>query len=141
MNATKFIGVLAIAALAAVAACKKVRPILPKTPVPPGTFQIRFTKKIRGPMDLVIDGVRIPVEQKTKKARTLTVSGLSEGKHQYHISCRREAVGPDVGEIEIVPSKGIFQVHFSQRLKTTIYTSDDTPPAAEGIPGVKAVLE
>jgi len=142
MKGIIFFGLAIITALAVVIGCKRAAPILPKRPLPPGTFQMQFTSKITGPVELVIDGVRIPVEQKKKKARRLTISGLSQGKRHYYISSHIDMIGPDMGEVEIGPETGVFQVHFTQRLKTATY--DDARANAhkpEDIPGVKAVLE
>jgi len=130
------------AALALMVGCKRATPILPKSPLPPGTFQMHFTSKVRGPVELVINGVRIPVEQKKKKAKLLTIGGLSQGKHSYFISSLVDVIGPDMGEVEIGPDIGVFQVHFAQRLKTVLYgdaqASAHTP---EKISGITAVLE
>jgi hypothetical protein len=142
MRGSKIFGTLLLAALAAIIGCTQVRPILPRKPLPPGTFQIYFIRKIIGPVDLTINGVRIPVEQKKKKVRWLTVSGLPEGKHNYFIASHMEALGPDYGDFEIGPGEGVFQTHFARKLKAIFYnTGGSASPAAEGIPGVTAVLD
>jgi hypothetical protein len=132
----------AMTALMALAACG-ARPILPRRPPPQGTFQARFTKGVRGPLELTIDGARVPVEQKGRSGRTLTVSGLSEGTHRYFFYCPAEVIGPDKGEFEIGPGAGVFQVHFSQKLRVAFR---DAPPARGQAPaaapgGVSAALE
>jgi hypothetical protein len=130
------------AAMVAMLGCKEVKPVVPKRPLPPGTLQMHFTRKVLGPLDITIDGVRIPIEQKKKKGRTLTISGLSEGKHTYFLVAYREIIGPDLAEFEIGPDKGIFQVHFAKRLKLAFANPTlAAAPIAEGIPGVAAVLE
>ena len=135
------LGLLALAALS-LPACRSAKPILPKKPVPTGTLQMHFVNKVRGQVDLTIDGVRVPVRRKTKKAQVLTIAGLSEGTHRYHISGWVEVFGPDLGEVEIGSEGGVFQVHFAQRLRTTIYKGrEEAAPPAEGIAGVTAVLE
>jgi len=91
-------------------------------------------------MELTIDGARVPIEQKSKKARTLTVSGLSQGTHKYFLFCPREVYGPDLGEMEVGPGAGVFQVHFSQRLKVA-YADFPKPPKTEGAGPIRAVLE
>jgi len=142
MKKYKIFGMAAAAALVLTAGCKKARPILPKSPLPPGTFQIQFTSKVSGPLELALNGVRIPVEQKKKKAKRLTISGLSQGVHRYFIASLVDVIGPDVGEVEIGPDAGVFQVHFSQRLKIVAYDLAQTAvPKPDGLPGVKAVLE
>jgi len=134
--------ITAAVALALAVDCKKARPILPKSPLPPGTFQIQFTSKVSGPVELALNGVRIPVEQKKKKAKRLTISGLSLGTHRYFIASQVDVIGPDVGEVEIGPDSGVFQVHFAQRLKVAAYTAAQAAaPRPESVSGVTAVLE
>lgn len=142
MSGTKIFGLMAAAALAVLVGCTStVMPFLPQKPLPPGTLQMQFTRKVTGPIDLTIDGVRIPITQKKKKARVLTVSGLSQGKHNYFIASHADVIGPDFGEFEIGPTEGVFQVHFAQKLKAVLFEGESIAPAAEGIPGVTAVLE
>lgn len=121
--------------------CTGVRPILPRNTLPPGTLQIHFVKKISGPLDITIDGIRIPVKQKKKKAQLLTISGLSQGKHYYFFASHFDVIGPDYGEFEIGPDEGVFQIHFSNRLKAALIGAGSSAPVPEGIPGVVAVLE
>ena len=144
MSGTKYFGVMAGAALAVAVGCTTtaLRPFLPRKPLPPGTLQMQFTRKITGPVDLTIDGTRIPITQKNKKAQVLTVSGLSQGKHSYFIASHADVIGPDFGEFEVGPTEGVFQVHFAQKLKAVLFdTGEATAPSAEGLPGVTAVLE
>ena len=143
MSGTKYFGVMAGAALALAVGCTTaLTPILPQKPLPPGTLQMQFTRKITGPVDLTINGTRIPILQKNKKARKLTVSGLSQGTHNYFIASHTDVIGPDFGAFEIGTTEGIFQVHFAQRLKAVLFdTGEAIAPNAEGIPGVTAVLE
>jgi len=134
----------ALAAAIALAAvgCKGTKPILPKRPLPSGTFQLRFTKKIRGPLELTINGERVPVAQKKKKARTLTVTGLPVGTHRYFIYCPADVMGPDLGDVEMGPNAGVFQVHFSQRMRVAYREpSQETTPKTAGTGGIAAVLE
>jgi hypothetical protein len=142
MRGAKIFGMLAAAVLATMIGCKGVKPILPRKKLPPGTFQMHFIRKIAGPVDLTINGVRIPIEQKKKKVQWLTVSGLSQGKHNYFITSHMEAIGPDYGDFEIGPDEGVFQVHFARKLKAAFYnTGGSVSPAAEGIPGVTAFMD
>jgi len=140
---TKIFGTAVAGILTAMLGCTAtLTPFLPKKPLPPGTLQMQFTRKIAGPVDLTIDGVRVPVTQKNKKAQVLLVRGLSEGKHTYFIASHLDIIGPDFGEFEIGPDKGVFQVHFAQKLKAALYeTGEIIAPKPEGIPGVTAVLE
>jgi hypothetical protein len=138
----KIIGFAAVAMMVAMLGCTEIRPVVPKKPLASGTFQMHFTRKVLGPLDIAIDGVRIPIEQKKKKGQTLTISGLSEGRHTYFLVAYREIIGPDVGEFEVGPNEGIFQVHFAKRLKLAFANPTlAAAPAATGIPGVTAVLE
>ncbi|MCL1894510.1 MAG: hypothetical protein FWG02_09825 [Holophagaceae bacterium] len=141
MKVTKFFGVIALAFFFTLTGCKGVRPILPAKKLPPDTLQMYFVKKISGPVDLTIDGTRIPVVQKQKKVQLLTISGLSLGKHYYFITSHVDAIGPDYGEFEIGSDEGVFQIHFSNRLKAALLETGHSVPVAEGIPGVKAILE
>jgi hypothetical protein len=101
---------------------------------------VRFTSRVRGPLELTINGSRVPVEQRAKRARTLTVSGLAPGTHRYFFYCPDEAIGPDLGEFEMGPDAGVFQVHFSQRLRVAYH--EPAAPAPGGAPGgPAAVLE
>jgi len=145
MKVTKSINAVGLAAMVAVVAmlgCNEPKPVVPKRPLATGTLQMHFTRKVLGPLDITIDGVRIPIEQKKKKGRTLTISGLSEGKHTYFLVAYREIIGPDWAEFEIGSDTGVFQVHFVKRLKLQFANPTlAAAPAAEGIPGVRAVLE
>jgi len=140
---TKIIGVAATGILTVMLGCTAtLMPFIPQKPLPPGTLQMQFTRKIVGPVDLTIDGVRVPVTQKRKRAQVLLVSGLSQGKHTYFIASHLDIIGPDFGEFEIGPDKGVFQVHFAQKLRAVLYETGETlAPKPEGIPGVTAVLE
>jgi hypothetical protein len=144
MRCRLILGTAVLAAAAVAAGCAGARPILPRRPPPPGAFQVRFTSRIRGPLELTIDGARVPVEQRGRRARTLTVSGLSEGTHRYFFYCPAEVIGPDKGEFEVGPGAGVFQVHFSQKLRVA-YRDAPAPggaaPADAAPGGVSAVLE
>ena len=86
-------------------ACKnmKPKPIKPPRPVPAGTLLFRFLRNVKGPMDLSIDGVRVPIAPSSKKKPNyLSIAGLSAGKHRYLIehrarSHRREIVLQFIG--------------------------------------------
>lgn len=128
-------------AMGAVACRLSTKPITPKRPVPPGSVMIYFNRKIRGPVELSIDGVRIPVTQTAKKPRQLVIAGLAPGKHRYFLSSPNDAFGPDQGEVEVSAEKGVFLVAFAQGYKAVLYGSADTLPPAPGLPGVSARLE
>jgi hypothetical protein len=127
--------------IAAGLACGKPKPIKPSKPVPPGTVMFQFTKKVDGPVDLTIDGMRVPVVQTGKKCKRLTVSGLAAGKHHVVLLSALDAFGPDQVDIEVEAGKGTFQVLYSQQFNAVLYGKPEPMPPAEGIPGVVARLE
>ena len=62
-------------------ACGKPQPIVAGRPLPAGTVLFQFTRKIQGPVELTIDGSRIPVaRQGKKKFRRLEVTGLARAR-------------------------------------------------------------
>jgi len=123
-------------------ACGKPQPIVPARPVPAGTALFQFTRKIQGPVELTVDGIRVPVEQTGKKKfRRLQVSGLSLGRHRFILLSPLEAFGPDQFELELGAAKGEFRVLFAQEFKSVLYGKPEPVPAATGIPGVQARLE
>lgn len=137
------IGAVAAGLLAAVLVlgCGKPKAIQPRKPVPQGTVQFQFTTKVEGPVDLTVDGVRVPVTKTAKKGATLTISGLALGRHRIVLLSPLDAFGPDQVEVELKEGKGHFQVLFAQAFKSTLYGKAEATPAAEGIPGVVARLE
>jgi hypothetical protein len=123
-------------------ACGKPQAIKPSRPVPAGTVLFQFTKKVEGPLELTIDGSRVPVAKVSKKkCLHLEVSGLSLGKHRFVLLSPLEAFGPDQIEVELGAGQGEFRVLFSQELKSVLYGNPEPAPAATGIPGVQARLE
>jgi hypothetical protein len=125
--------------------CGKPHPIVAKQPVPSGTALFYFTQKVQGPLDLTIDGIRIPVEKagrkSKKKCRHLEVSGLSQGPHRFVLMSPLEAFGPDQFELELGSGRGEFKVIYAQNMKSVLYGSPEPVPPASGFPGVKAQLE
>jgi hypothetical protein len=119
--------------------CRKV-PLTPKTPIPAGTVVFRFTRDVRGPVELSLDGTRIPVAQLPKGAKSLVVKGLSVGKHRYFLTSQRETFSPDMGELDMGMDQGIYLVTLAQRMESVLYGQPDPLPAAEGLPGVSAAL-
>ncbi|NWJ39702.1 MAG: hypothetical protein HXX12_01875 [Geothrix sp.] len=119
--------------------CSKV-PLTPRTPVPAGSVVFRFTRVVRGPVELSLDGARIPVQQSPKGAISLQVKGLTPGKHRYFLTSQRETFSPDMGELDLPADKGLYQVTLSQKLDSVLYGKPDPLPPAEGLPGVTAVL-
>jgi hypothetical protein len=139
----KYAGQITLVSLVSLVGCQtSVRPILPPRKLQADTFQMYFARKVLGPIDLTINGIRVPVEQKKKRARFLTIKGLSQGKHIYFITSHSDVIGPDYGEFEIGTEEGVFQIHFARRLRSELHsTGDSTAPRPEGIPGVTAVLD
>jgi len=109
--------------------------------VPGGTLTLAFTRKVLGPLELSLDGVRIPVKQSPKGGKTLLVTGISEGRHRYFVESNRDAFGPDQGELEMSASQGVYYVVFAQRFEAVLYGKTAPTPPAEGLPGVSAILK
>jgi hypothetical protein len=124
---------------AAFLGCRKV-PLTPKTPVPAGTVVFRFTRDVRGPLELNLDGARIPVQQPPKGGNTLVVKGLSVGKHRFFLTSQRETFSPDSGELDMPADRGHYLVTLTQKLDAVLYGKPDPLPPAEGLPGVSAAL-
>jgi hypothetical protein len=119
--------------------CTKV-PLTPSKPIPAGTVVFRFTRKVAGPVELSVDGARLPVQQLPKGATSLHVKGLSPGKHRYFLTSQRETFSPDQGELDLTADKGLYQVTLTQLLVSVLYGKPDPLPTAEGLPGVTATL-
>lgn len=123
--------------------CKSAKPapLKPRKPLAAGAVMFQFTRSVRGDIDLSIDDVRIPVTRDKKAAKDLLITGLPAGKHRYFLSGSKEAFGPSQGEFEVSTDKGVFIVTFIQRINSVLYGQANAMPPAEGMPGVKAVLE
>ncbi len=127
-------------ALFSLTACKGI-PLKPAKPLPPGMVMLRFSKAVAGPLDLSVDGTRIPVAQTAKGGKVLRVEGLQAGKHKIFISSPRDAFSPDQTEISLPDDGGYYDVIFAQRFNAVLYGKPPETPAAEGLPGVKASLQ
>lgn len=130
---------LVLLGVASFLGCRKV-PLTPKTPVPAGSVVFRFTRPVRGPVEISIDGARIPVQQTPKAATSLVVSGLATGQHRYFLTSQQEVFSPDQGTFELASDRGLYQVTLTQRLDSVLYGKPDALPPAEGLPGVTAAL-
>lgn len=120
--------------------CRK-NATLPIKPQPTGVLKLRFSRTVRGPVDVAVDGVRIPVTVQGKKNfRELTIAGLTAGKHRYYLSSPRDSFGPDQGEVEMPPNQGLMLFLFAQRFDAVLYGTPEPVPVPEGLPGVTAVL-
>ncbi|MDE3246236.1 MAG: hypothetical protein KGN80_09125 [Acidobacteriota bacterium] len=133
-------------ALLAVLGCnrpKAIHSVAKAAPVqvPGGTLTLAFTRKVQGPLELTLDGVRIPVKQGPKGGKTLLVAGIAEGRHRYFIESNRDAFGPDQGDLEMSATQGVYYVIFAQRFESVLYGKNAPTPPAEGLPGVSAILK
>ena len=118
--------------------CSKAQAFKPSGSLPPGTLLFHFTNKVEGPVELVLDGVPIPVTPNKKQVPNLVISGLSAGTHRYFLASPKDAFGPDHGEITMPTDQGIFLVNFSQHFNAVLYGKTEPAPAPQGIPGVIA---
>jgi len=132
-----------VVVVAAGLGCAKPKPIVPERPVPAGTVLFLFTRKVEGPVDLTVDGTRVPVLKATskKKCKRLEVSGLAPGRHRFVLLSPLEAFGPDQMDVELGTARGEFRVLFAQDLNSVLYGKPEPAPPATGIPGVQARLE
>jgi hypothetical protein len=130
---------LVLLAAASFTACRKV-PLTPSAPIPAGTVVFRFTRAIRGPVELTVDGARIPVQQPSKEARSLQISGLATGKHRFFLTSQAETFSPDSGELDLPADRGLYLVALTQKFDAVLYGKPDQLPPAEGLPGVTALL-
>ncbi len=121
------------------AGCRRI-PLTPKTPVPAGTAVLRFTRKVHGPLELSLDGTRIPVVQAPKGANSLVIRGLAPGKHRLFLASAHEIFSPDLADLEVPSDKGVYQIILAQKFDAVLYGQPDPLPTAEGIPGVSAAL-
>jgi hypothetical protein len=122
------------------AGCNKMS-LTPSTPIPAGTVIFRFTRTVNGPLELTLDGARIPVNQAPKNgANSLQVKGLTPGKHRFFLTSQRETFSPDQGELDLPADKGFYQITLTQKLNAVLYGKPDAVPPAEGLPGVTATL-
>jgi hypothetical protein len=126
--------------LAPAVACKKI-PLQPKQALPAGTLALRFSRELKGPLELTLDDARIPVEAPKKKGNVLVVTGLSTGLHRYFLSSPQDAFGPANGEVSLSEDRGVYEVVLAQRLNAELYGKPADAPPATGLPGVTARLE
>ncbi|HJU83630.1 MAG TPA: hypothetical protein VJ600_05435 [Holophagaceae bacterium] len=130
----------ALVLLTASTACRKM-PLTPEKPLPAGTLMLRFTRAVKGPLELNMDGVRVPVAQGRKGGIRLVVQGLAPGKHHYFLSSPLDAFGPDSDDIWLPEDRGEYRIVLSQRFQAELYGKAAAAPAAEGLPGVTAALQ
>ncbi len=139
------------ALLVATVGCRRGDVTMPTKKVPTGIVRIefvnqkgaissRFRRTVAGPVDLAINGTRIPVEQDAKGGSALEIRGLPVGKHRYFISSPQDAFGMDQGEFEVVAGTGTYVLLFNQKFNAVLYGSLEPLPRPEGLPGVTARL-
>ena len=126
--------------LAPAMACKKI-PLAPSKPLPAGTLALRFSRDLKGPLELTMDDVRVPVTQAKKRGNTLVVTGLSTGLHRYFLTSPQDAFGPAAGEASLSEDRGVYEVVLAQHLDAVLYGKSAEAPPAQGLPGVTARLE
>lgn len=119
--------------------CRKV-PLTPSTPIPAGSVVFRFNRKVQGPVEFTLDGARLMVHQLPKGAHSLLVQGIAPGKHRFFLTSQREAFSPDLGELDMSGTKGVYLITLVQPLDAVLYGKPDPLPPAEGVPGVTASL-
>lgn len=105
-----------------------------------GSLGSRWRRTVAGPVDIAIDGVRIPVQQDPKGGSALEIRGLAVGKHRYFLSSPQDAFGMDQGEFEVVAGSGTYVLLFNQKFNAVLYGQIEPLPKAEGLPGVTARL-
>ncbi len=139
MKVHAVVPILALVGAWSLLGCRKV-PLTPSKPIPAGSVVFRFTRTVKGPVELSLDGARIPVQQLPKGATVLEVKGLAKGKHRFFLTSQREAFSPDSGELNMGADGGIYLVTLTQKLDSVLYGTPDPLPPAEGLPGVTATL-
>lgn len=140
MKACHILSALVLLGAASSMGCNKM-PLTPSSPIPAGSVVFRFTKSVRGPVELSLDGARIPVQQLPKGgARSLLLKGLTPGKHRFFLTSQRETFSPDTGELDMPTDKGLYLITLTQSLDAVLYGKPDPLPAAEGLAGVTAIL-
>ncbi len=140
MSFAKILG--AGAAIVMLTACSNKAILKPSKPVPSDTAVFQFTRKIQGPVELTLNGQRIPVEgtAKNKKAKRLIITGLTQGEHRFFLYSPKNAFGPDQGSFTLKDGQGHYQVLFAQAFQATLYGKAESLTQAEPS-NIKAYLE
>lgn len=130
----------ALLLLAPAVACRKIPLTAPK-PLPAGTLVLRFSRELKGPLELTLDDVRTPVTVVKKKGNALVITGLSTGLHHYFIAGPQDAFGPAGGEVALPDDRGVYEVVLAQRLSAELYGKPAEAPPAQAQAGISARLE
>lgn len=126
--------------LAPATACKKLPLTSPKA-LPAGTLVLRFSRELKGDLELTLDDARIPVTVAKKKGNALVITGLSTGLHRYFLSGPQDAFGPAEGEVSVPDDRGVYEVVLAQRLDAVLYGKSAAVPPAPVQSGITARLE
>ena len=136
----KHLGLLSLVLMTGLA-CHRAPAFPQQGSLPAGTAMLQFSMRVQGPLELTIDGTRVPVRKVAKKTGwRLSVDGLGQGPHRFLLMSPREAFGPDQFELTLGPSRGEFKYLFAQKIQADLYGTPDSGPSAEAIPGVTASL-
>lgn len=130
----------ALLLLAPAVACRKI-PLEPKKPLPAGTLALRFSRELKGPLELTLDGTRVSVESSGKKGNVLVITGLSVGLHRYFLASSQDVFGPASGQVSLSEDRGVYEIVLAQTLDAELYGKPAEVPPAQELPGVKARLE
>ena len=108
--------------------------------LPAGTLVLKFSRNIKGPIDLSIDGVRIKVDQTNKGGNMLTISGLEATSHRYTLSSPNDAFGPSSAEVVLPDDQGIVIPVFTQSFDSILYGTTKSNATADNPKNIKAIL-
>lgn len=126
--------------LAPATACRKIPLTSPKA-LPAGTLVLRFSRELKGSLELTLDDARVPITAEKKKGNALVITGLSTGLHRYFLSGAEDAFGPAGGEVSMPDDRGVYEVVLAQRLNAQLYGKPADVPPAQAQPGLAARLE
>lgn len=130
----------ALLLLAPATACRKI-PLTSPKPLPAGTLVLRFSRPLKGSLELTLDDARIPLSSEKKKGNALVITGLSMGLHHYFLSSPEDAFGPANGQVSMPDDHGVYEVVMAQRLDAVLYGKAAAAPPAQAQPGITARLE
>jgi hypothetical protein len=120
-------------------ACRKI-PLTSPKPLPAGTLVLRFSRPLKGSLELTLDDARIPLTAK-KKGNALVITGLSTGLHHYFLSGTEDAFGPAGGQVAMPDDHGVYEIVLAQRLDAVLYGKAAPAPPAQAQTGITAHLE
>ena len=126
--------------LAPATACKKIPLTSPKA-LPAGTLVLRFSRELKGNLELTLDDARIPVTVARKKGNALVITGLATGLHHYFLTGPQDAFGPAGSEVSMPDDRGVYEVVLAQRMNAVLYGKPAAAPPVQAQPGITARLE